>query len=183
MLNAKKVDKKFWISGGWQDIERDIEWLKTENIRAILDMQYTPSDDPNLYRYVAGLVREEGILYHNILIYDGDYNYNVGELFDEGADYLEKCDKGFTDKKDRILVKCGVGASRSVAMYLNYICKRDSLDLIEAFTNLQNAEDSWALLNGGANFYPAMPDISFITYLAKKYPVQKSAFGDIERMN
>lgn len=181
MLNARQVDKKFWLSGGWQDIERDINWIKTENIRAILDLQFTSDDDRNTYTYVCDMLADEGIEYRHILMYDGDWNTDLPAIFLEGENQLEIWDTTFTGKKDRILIKCAAGASRSVSQYLNYICYRDKIDPLTAFGNLVDYEAKWAMINAPRNFYPANPDPSFTSYLKKKYPIIESAFGEIER--
>jgi hypothetical protein len=181
MLNARRVDSKFWISGGWQDIERDIQWAKTENIRAILDLQYTSDDDQNIASYIRDLLADEGIEYYNILMYDGDWNTDLPAIFLEGENRLELWDTKFTGKKDRILIKCGAGCSRSVAQYLNYICYRDKFDVKDVYGNLVDYEAKWALVNSPRNFYPSSPDPCFTSYLKKKYSVIESSFGEIER--
>ena len=181
MLNARRVDKKFWLSGGWQNIPVDIDWIKTENIRAVLDLQYTSDDDRNIYSYIRDMLADEKIEYHNILMYDGDWNTDLPAIFLEGEGVLSVWDMAFDAKKDRILIKCGAGASRSVSQYLNYICYRDKISAIEAFGNLVDFEAKWVLVNAPRNFVPSSPDPCFTKYLMDKYPVIESAFGEIDR--
>lgn len=180
MLNSRKVDNKFYISGGWQDIERDTEWLKTENIRAVLDMQYTPYDSLNVPNFIKGYLADEGIEYHYILMYDGEWNDNLASIFKEGENILEKWDTTFTNKKDRILVKCAAGISRSVSQYLNYICKRDNLPYTQAFNEFGKREAKWAWINNDIDFWNGSPGPWFAHFLKLKYPMNGSAFGEID---
>jgi len=183
MLNARRVDDKFFISGGWQDIERDTEWLKMENIRAVLDMQYVPYDSANLPYFVKSYLADEGIEYLSIPMYDGEMNENLAELYTLGENTLEDWDKRFTHKRDRILVKCAAGISRSVSQYLNYICKRDGLTYWRAESEFSKREAKWAMSYGDRDFWPGGPGPWFTHFLTKKYinnGPQGSAFGDVE---
>ena len=180
MLNPRQIDKKFWVSGGWQNVPVDIQWLKAENIRAVLDLQYTPNDDDSRPNFIFGILSEEDIVYSYIKMYDGDYNWDIGAIFDLGESYLRIWDSFITEKKSRILIKCGAGVSRSVAHYLNYVCFRDKISFREALANFRDAENEWAKVNADQNFWPASLDPSFVDYLNKKYPVKESAFGEIE---
>jgi hypothetical protein len=179
MLNPRQIDKKFWISGGWQNAPIDIQWLKTENIRAVLDLQFTPNDDDSRPDFIFDMLDEEDIAYSHIKMFDGDYNWDLKEILDLGEALLKDWDLTYTKKKDRILIKCGAGVSRSVAHYLNYICGRDEICFADALANFRNAEIEWAKINADLNFWPASPDYSFKDYLNKKYPIKESAFGEI----
>lgn len=180
MLNARKIDSKFYISGGWQHIERDTEWLKTENIRAVLDLQYTPWDEKNVPEHVKDYLEDNDIAYHYIIMEDG-WDSNLSSLFEAGETMLAYWDSLFSNRKDRILIKCGAGVSRSVSQYLNYICKRDEIPFQEAYRDYRNKEDKWANIYAEENYWPGMPTIEFVQFLDKKYPSEKkSLFGEVE---
>ena len=181
MLNARPIDNKFWVSGGWENVERDIKWLKEHNIRAVLDLQYTLDDNPNLPIFVKNRLADEGIEYHSILMWDGEWNYSVHAIFLEGENKLELWDTTFTGKKDRILVKCGAGISRSVSQYLNYICFRDKVSFADALAEFSRAEYKWASMYAETNFWPGSPDWCFRSLLARKHSRNGSIFGEVVR--
>lgn len=181
MLNARKIDRKFFISGGWQDIERDTKWIKTENIRAILDVQYTNYDSPNVPGYIKNHLKDEDIQYEYILMHDGEGNDSLENIFTKGQEILTDWDNQFTNKKDRILIKCGAGVSRSVSQYLNYRCYRDSISFRDAYEQFRDNEDRWANIYADENFWPGMPSREFVKYISEKYPTNDSAFGEVVR--
>lgn len=170
MFNIRRVDKKFYISGGWENIERDAEWLKTENIRAVLDLQYTIDDNTNVPNFVKTYLVDEGIEYEYIQMYDASYNRDIAGLYERGQSILEAWDNKFTNKKDRILIKCAGGVSRSVSHYLNYICKRDNISYIEARENLWQRERELMGYSDGTFFWMGEPNLAFEVFLSAKYP-------------
>jgi hypothetical protein len=180
MLNRRQVDNKFYISGGWQNIERDIEWLKANHVRGILDMQFTPYDEPNVPDFIKAYLADQGIEYHYILMYDGDWNQNLEALYSEGETVLANWDQKYTNRKDRLLVKCAAGISRSVSQYLNYICKRDNIPYRKAEDNLARTERNLLYTDADGTFdWIGGPGPWFTQFLSNKYPIVGSAFGEV----
>jgi hypothetical protein len=113
-------------------------------------------------------------------MYDGEWNTTLDDIFDEGAQTLKNWDETFNKKRDRILIKCGAGTSRSVSQYLNYICARDNITFMEAYGDYRNSEDKWAEAYANRDYWPGMPSPAFLYYLSEKYPRTHSEFGEIE---
>jgi protein-tyrosine phosphatase len=175
MLNLRKVDNRFYLSGGWQDIFLDVQRLKLNKIGAVLDLQYTFVDE--IDNTVPDALEKEGIEYKRINMYDGEYNQNIGKIFDEGAEWLAVAELKVEPKKF-ILVKCGAGVSRSAAMLINYLCMARRLTYSEVLNNIKVTEENGKWLSGmmlGVSLDP-----SFDYELKKRYPDYDSAFGEKE---
>jgi protein-tyrosine phosphatase len=169
MLNIRKIDK-FWLSGGWQDLDEDIKFLKENKFRAVLDLQFTYYDEVNTADIQEML---DTIEYKAIPMMDGDGN-NLREIFQEGYDFLIDADSFYTEKKDKILVKCGAGVSRSSAMLIAYFCESRRMSFREAKNYVRVQEDKdWNMQ------WHADPAPIFQFFLRNKYP-ESSVFGEKE---
>jgi protein-tyrosine phosphatase len=170
MLNLRQIDNKFHISGGWTDVPKDAAFLKQFGFRAVLDLQHTPENfNPINAQFISGILKEHDIDYKYLLMNDGD-NADPSSLFDTGEEILGEWDEQFDKRNDKILVKCGVGVSRSVAMLANYYCMRDSVTYREAIARIQVAD---RYNQGGL---PISPASQFIEYLRKQFPEKYQDF-------
>ena len=174
MLNLRKIENKFYLSGGWQNIEKDVAYLADNGFKAVIDVQFTPDDDVNTNDILEKLA-DEGIAYQSIWMYDSEYNQDLDGILDTSAQYLTEADEYFTNKKDKILVKCGAGVSRSAAILINYLCQSRRLEFLEALNYVRTQEQKNFDYMLGISLDP-----SFTFHLLKKYPTTFSAFGKKE---
>lgn len=166
MLNARPIDK-FYLSGGWQNVPLDAAMLKRENVRAVLDLQYTSDDDPSAPLYVKGELAKVDIEYEFILMRDGDGDaapQNLPFIFNWGAGILTGWNLRFTDPKDRILVKCGSGISRSSAMLIAAYGYMRQWSYQQSLTYIRNKEQ-----NAPSLFMQSSPNPVFADYLKKVF--------------
>lgn len=170
MLNLRPVDDKFYLSGGWTDVPEDAKWLKFNNFRGILDLQFTPDDyTAKSFHYIKDELEDLSINYFAVPMTDGENN-DLDYTFRATSNQLELWDGEFTHRRDKILVKCGVGVSRSVAVLIDYFCKRDRLTFTEAKIRVSKPDQfNLSILPIGIN--PALEQ-----YLHSRYP-DLSAFG------
>jgi len=170
MLNLRPVDDKFYLSGGWTDVPEDGKWLKLNNFRAVLDLQFTPDDyTARSFQYIKDELQDLSIEYFAVPMTDGE-NYDLDYTFRATSNQLEFWDGQFTERRDKILVKCGVGVSRSVAVLIDYFCKRDRLTYTEAKIRVSKPDRFFSMLPVGIH-----PDLEW--YLRNRYP-DLSAFGE-----
>jgi protein-tyrosine phosphatase len=171
MLNLRPIDNKFYLSGGWTDVPKNAKWLDFNHFRAVLDLQFTP-DDYTLksMSFIRDTLNELNINYSAVPMGDGE-NPNLNELFNIASNILEDWDVRFTEKRHKILVKCGVGVSRSVAVLIDYYCKRDRLTYTEAKIRIANVDR----YNYGG--MPISINPIFEIYLRTKYP-DLTSFGE-----
>lgn len=173
MLNLRGIDGKFYLSGGWVDVPNDAKWLQLNEFRAVLDLQFTKDDYfPKSAQFIKDTLEYVGIDYYAIPMNDG-LNQNIDSLFEVGYNILDDWDKKYTHRRDKILVKCGVGVSRSVAMLANYYCTRDRLTFTEARSRIQRIDK----FNSGGLPIMIADELDF--YLRNEYP-DLSAFGERE---
>lgn len=123
MYNFRQVDKQFFLSGGWQNLPEDVKFLEENRIEAVLDLQFTPADDETAPAGVNAALATVGIDFAYLTMYDvtlfgTDMGYDIEDAFIKGIKVLTE----FAEKYDRVLVKCGVGMSRSPAMLAAYLC-------------------------------------------------------------
>lgn len=167
MLNARPIDK-FYLSGGWQNLPLDVAMLQKSGVKFVLDLQYTLDDEhEKMTTGIRTALEEVGIEYYYITMYDGDFfAQDLHKIFSFGAGLLVGAELKYTDSKDKILVKCGAGTSRSPAMliaaygYLRKWSYQESLEYIR-----RNEKGTPGLLLG------ADPSRAFSDYL-------KSEFGN-----
>lgn len=132
MLNLRQIDNKFVLSGGWTDVPKDAQWLAKNNFKAVLDLQFTPDNfTPKLYKFVEDSLREVNIEYYPLPMVDGD-SPNLDRIFTLATTQLELWDQRYVGRFEKILVKCGVGVSRSVSCLIHYYCSRDRISYSEA---------------------------------------------------
>jgi len=175
MLNFHQIDNKFCLSGGWTNIEKDALWLKINNIKAVLELQFTPDFGPaytQLFEYIKEELSKSNIEYFAVPMYDGP-NSDIESIFDTTYEKLQEWEHQFNKRFEKILVKCGVGVSRSVATLIHYYCVRDRLTYDEALFRVQRADYSGELL-------PISIERFFDLYLRTKFPEYESAFGEKE---
>jgi hypothetical protein len=176
MINFRPIDNKFCLSGGWIDVPKDAKWLKINGFRAILELQFTQIDytDKSFY-FIRDTLEDLSIEYFAVPMNDGE-NYNINRLFEITRNQLQEWDSKFTRNRDKILVKCGVGVSRSVAVLIDYYCYRDRLTYSEAKIKISNVDK----YNYGG--LPISIEETFVRFLKSKYP-DISAFGEKEKWN
>ena len=163
MQNLRKINK-FYLSGGWVHVPKDLKHLQTLNIKAILDLQFFPGDSQNkaYINYISEEAEKVGIEYRGMPMVDGD-NDNLSDIFGTGAETLEKWELQFPKKRDSILVKCAAGVSRSASMLINYLCARDNKSYVDVLHMIRNAEEQYAM-------FGVSPSYEFVKYLKSKYP-------------
>lgn len=170
MINLRPIDDKFYLSGGWIDVPSDVKWLNLNHFRAILDLQFTPDDySHKSHQFVKDTVENLSIKYLAVPMTDGE-NYDLKDLYTVTSNQLEFWDGEFTNRRDKILIKCGVGVSRSVSVLIDYYCKRDRLTYTEAKARISNVD---RYNHGGL---PISIDIVLAEHLKEQYP-DISAFG------
>lgn len=174
VLNLRKIESKFYLSGGWQNIEKDVEYLADNGFKAVIDVQFTPDDEVDT-NDILEMLADEGIAYQSIWMYDSDYNQDLDGILNTSAEYLTEADEYFINKKDKILVKCGAGVSRSAAILINYLCQSRRLTFDEALNYVRNQEQKNFDYMLGVSLEP-----SFACRLRQKYPETESAFGEKE---
>ena len=169
LLNYRRVDPKFSISGGWDNLYENIDFLKSEKIVAVLDVQWVDWDSDNVIHQVKQACADEDIELVPIRFDDG-INENMRrtrEIIEQGRDEIERLVEKYPDKKQRILIKCAAGISRSPTMYLAYIAKRDRLIFEEAKATLDDAE--YRLGYGYGDFWGNSPNFFFRKILREMY--------------
>lgn len=151
---------------------KDAKWLKLNRFRAVLDLQFTPTDySKKSHNFIRDTLEEQSIEYLPVPMNDGE-NSNIESLFEVGYNQLADWDEKFTLRNEKILVKCGVGVSRSVAMLIYYYCVRDRLTYTEAKIRI-SAKD---IDNYGG--LPISIDMMLEIFLKSKFPDLTSAFGE-----
>lgn len=162
MINFRQVSSKYFISGGWEDITRDPELLTYHRIGAVLDLQYTETDAESMPYDCAVACAEFDIQYEWIPFSDIDTyapSY-LSDIFEEAHSVLNEFEEEFP--KHKILVKCGMGTSRSPSALIYHLCKRDSLPYQEVLSALRNAEYNKPL--------GVSPNPAFAAFLRKEFP-------------
>lgn len=156
------------------DVPKDAIWLDFNHFRAVLDLQFTPDDfTEKSHTFIRDILDDKGIKYLAVPMTD-DGNNDLDRLFTVTSNQLEFWDGEFQEKRSKILVKCGVGVSRSVAVLIDYLCKRDRLTYAEAKSKIANVDK----YNYGG--MPIGIDSMIEFYLRARYPNISSAFGDYE---
>jgi protein-tyrosine phosphatase len=174
VLNLRHIEGKFYLSGGWVDVPKDVLWLKTNRFRAILDLQFSPSDySQKSHHYISEILQEAGIEYLALPMNDGE-TPNLENLYEVAANQLAAWDEKYNKRGEKILVKCGVGVSRSVSILIYYYCIRDRLTFTEARAKVRRADN----YNYGG--LPISIDQIFEIFLKTKFPDISSASGEIE---
>lgn len=176
LFNIRPVDSKFWLSGGWADVPEDSKWLALNEFRAVLDLQFVPPVDTYFYAssgYIKDELEKQGINYLAIPMADGE-NPNLKSIFEVGYNQIIDWDEKFTHRRDKILIKCGVGVSRSVAMLINYYCVKERLTFTESREKIRRVERFNGVL------LPISIDSVLEQFLRNSYPDMSSAFGERE---
>lgn len=134
MYNFRQIDKKLYLSGGWTDIDNDPDLLAHYNVKAVVDLQYSPDDDwKNLTKTVENRLAEYDIDYAPFVLYDSDYNVDAREVFMAAADKIaEFIAQNADSKRDAVLIKCGAGLSRSVTALIWYLGYYRQMSYVQA---------------------------------------------------
>src|SRR3989304_8008242 len=148
MLNLRQIDYKFYLSGGWQNVPKDLDELKYLGIKAILDLQFIPwetmydkNDTLSSIKFITDEAKEEDIHYEAILMRDDEHNVYLPDLLLQGYEFIASMEKVFSKRKDKILIKCGAGISRSPAMLINYLCIKNRWSYVEALNYIREKEE------------------------------------------
>lgn len=179
MLNLRNIDGKFNLSGGWVDVPEDVKWLSSAGFVAVLDLQFTKllssAEDFRIQsKFIGDTCLSKGIDYQAIQMNDG-FNSNLGEIFNAAYQHLDIWDKLFVGKRDRILIKCGVGVSRSPSILIYYYCRRDNISFKEARDRISSTD--WQITNMGLPIYISQ---EFEMWLKERFPDDPSVFGEVE---
>ena len=170
MLNLRQIDKKFCLSGGWTNIPEDAERLAAFGFKAVLDLQFNLYEEPNWFTSSVDFINvacsEFDIDYRFVQMND-DVNPGIASIYEKTYEILDSWDRLYTGKKDKILVKCGAGVSRSPSVLCYYYCKRDGISYIEARDRIREVD----AVN---NVYLYGPPISinafFEDFLKERFP-------------
>lgn len=142
MLNLRRIDKKFFLSGGWENPMEDVLILKNLGIGAVLDLQYTPDDhkfNKEAEQRIKAILEHNEIEYWITPMFDGEQEH-IEDIFTEGHDALFSW-LGTLDSKTRLLVKCGNGVSRSPAMLIYFYCQEMNMSYEAAYNLIYKAGD------------------------------------------
>lgn len=166
MYNLRKIDEKFYLSGGWDKPEADIELLKRLNIKGILDVEWAYDDgwESSYIAYVQSVINTHKIDYYSMFMVDGHEEQNLPLLLEHGYEFLKRLEIKYPNIEDKILVKCAAGISRSSTQLINYLCGTKSLSAIQGLEYVRNGEKYQPIQ------WPATPNSTFFEYLKKKYP-------------
>lgn len=182
--NFRKVDNKFYLSGGWNNLPENIKILQFHNIKAVLDLQFLP--DNSVYSvgsqeamilHIKEELEKVGIDYKAIKLRDDEFNLNLEIDLAEGGMFLEQMEekhKGEIRKPAKkviqmgkrpsgILVKCAAGISRSPTMLINYLCETRRMSYLEALNYVRKNEQDQGV------YFGASPNHFFVEHLKKKY--------------
>jgi protein tyrosine phosphatase (PTP) superfamily phosphohydrolase (DUF442 family) len=161
MLNARRVDAKFWLSGGWQHLDNDTKNVKKTGIMAVLDLQFTPADSPEPTRAIESALSALGVEYHYIPMWDGPLGQNLADIFQESNTLLADFELRFPGPKEQLLVKCAAGQSRSVSVLVSHFCESRRWTYHEALNYIKK-RDGYSPLTSD-------PNPVFATFLKRKY--------------
>lgn len=145
MLNLRPIDK-FILSGGWEYIYYDVQRLKNLGVVAVLDLQFTPEDQGLAYAATTEACQDAGIAYKVVRMRDDEFNRDIENLFARTYNILDIWADEFPGEDQKILVKCGVGTSRSPAVLINYYCVANRWTFTEAKQYIEDAEADWSQL-------------------------------------
>lgn len=164
MLNYRRINRKYCLSGGWSDIETDPDFLNDEGIAAVLDLQFTPDDDKGMALFLKDELDVYGIKYYSFPFADSEtYTPNqLKHLFKSFDAILTDLENNLL-KRQSILVKCGAGVSRSPAALLYHLCKQNDTSYVEELWNMREAEE-------GLTEFGVSLNVAFHTYLKTTFP-------------
>jgi len=195
MLNFRLIGPRFCLSGGWQNLKKDIDFLLENNVFAVLDLQFTPEDSSLMIGAVTDELEKNFIVYKSIRMFDSELNRDLDGILNEAFETLTTWEAALdkepvsTDKpklggvgnnKPRLLVKCGAGVSRSVCVLTAYLCtsRRWSFDFARNWIT-DNEDDFLGISHAESHFFGAGigMDPFFTDKLRKLFPEKGSAFG------
>jgi len=200
MLNFRCIGDRFALSGGWQHIGNDAQFLKDNSIFAVLDLQFTNEDSSFGITAVTEAMSKNTINFHCIRMEDSEFNPDFEGILEEAFGVLSEWEKlldiqasdaakivgktqlvGLGISSPKILVKCGAGNSRSVCVLIAYLCMSRRWSFEFAKNWVQNLEDDWLGINHAeSHFFGAGIGMEpFFTYkLRQLFPENISVFGE-----
>ncbi len=168
--NFRKIDEKFYLSGGWSNLPQNIKFLQSKNVKAILDLQFLPEDvvwSANQQRgmifYIKDELEKAEIEYKYIFMRDDELNNDFEDILIQGSTFLQQMEEKYPEKKEGILVKCAAGISRSPTLLINYLCESRRMNFYEGLNYVRKNEDRYGIGFG------ASPNYFFTEQLKKKY--------------
>jgi len=166
MINFRPTDyPKIYLSGGWENIANDPEFLFSQNIKAVLDLQYTVNDAASLPMTVRDALSEWDIEYTYYPFEDTE-NYSASALEESLSNMslvLNEWEEKYPRRNQHILIKCGAGVSRSPTAYLYYMCNRYGGSYLSRLWELRWEEEGWTQ-------FGSSPNVAFHSFLKKKFP-------------
>lgn len=169
MFNLRKISK-FWLSGGWQNFPYDVEELKANRIKAVLDLQFLPArkgsadwkDNLAKEKFLLDELGKQGIDHKLLPFADDEYNEDLEGTFIAGSKFLSEMEEKYPNKRDAILVKCAAGISRSASMLIYHLCNTQRMSYVEALNFVRDKESVYVEFGASPNHY-------FAKFLKKKF--------------
>lgn len=165
MINFRQVTPKYYLSGGWSNIKEDPTLLSYYNIKAVLDLQFVGDEgDASAWQVHQNL--EPVSIEYTYLDMPDITTYNPAELddlFEIGHEILTTYETSYPKAGHKILVKCGMGNSRSPAMLAYHLCKKDDISYQAVINMFKDAEE-------GVSFIGSQPNEQFAAVLRKRFP-------------
>ncbi len=165
LSNFRKIDK-FYLSGGWTQVPKNLSFLSHYNIKAILDVQWHPADWESMQssrEFISQQASTYEMQYIPLAMRDDEFNVNLDSALETGHEILKGWETQFPSKRDNILIKCAAGISRSPTMLIYHLCIERRMSYIEALTYIR-AQESKNFTEFGSS-----PNPYFSQYLRNKF--------------
>lgn len=169
MLNLRQIDDHYFLAGGWEDLEEDAGMLEAAGVKGILDLQFTPEDEPSMALAVHDALEAVGIEYRHIPLFDYPEYYLPSQLEhagEVGHKILSEWDEKYNGREEMLLVKCSMGTSRSAFILLYHLCSRNGTSYLRELYSAFDAE-SWAT-NIGISL-----NSGFHQFMKEKFPEEE----------
>lgn len=163
MINFREINNHFYLSGRWENFLVDVATLQAYNIKYVLDVQYTSVDFSIYNHFLASeILKEEGIEYEALPMYDSDEFYSVLDLEAALDNSYEALDRfvSMTKKRENILIKSASGISRAPTVYIFYRCYRTGRSFDEVYEDLLEYDDGE---------FPSSINPFFYDYLSSRF--------------
>lgn len=163
LLNYRAITKNISISGGYQDVERALDFCVYNNIKSIIDLQFIdPQESSTARRFIMDECKKRDIRYHAVFMRDDELNPDLDNLLETVYNliYQEMEDLG---NHQRILIKCATGISLSATVLIYCLCKGNEYTYTEALEYIRSREQ-------GQTQFGASPHPYFAQYLSEMFP-------------
>jgi len=199
MLNFRCIGSRFALSGGWQNVGKDAQFLADNSIFAVLDLQFTPEDSSLGIAAVTEALRDKSINSLFIRMFDSEFNQDLLGIFEQAFETISRWEEeldirasdaakistkpqlgGLGNSSPRILIKCGAGNSRSVCVLIAYLCMSKRWTFEFAKNWVQELEDDWlGISHAESHFFGVGIGMEpFFTFkLRELFPETTSVFG------